>query len=78
MEMKKLCAVAVLASVTMAGAQNPASQMIEWPHYGSQQAHTKYSTAADITPANVGRLAPAWEWRTGEQALPDDTRPGSF
>ena len=77
--MKRLCAIAVVVSAAALGAQNrPQRPMIEWPYYGSQQAHTKYSTADDITPANVSRLAPAWQWAPGEQPLADGTRGGSF
>jgi quinoprotein glucose dehydrogenase len=43
----------------------------------------KYSPLADIDRSNVARLAPAWSWRTGEQAIPetDSTKratPGNF
>jgi quinoprotein glucose dehydrogenase len=76
---KKLCAILIFASVALIGLQGQQNTgMIEWPYYGSQAAHTKYSLAADITPANVGRLAPAWEWKVGEVALPNGNRPGTF
>jgi quinoprotein glucose dehydrogenase len=52
--------------------------MVEWPAYGSQPAHTKYSAADQITPVNVGQLAPAWQWRTEERPLPNGARAGSF
>ena len=52
--------------------------MIEWRSYGSQQAHTKYSSASQITPANVERLAPAWAWRTEEQPQANGARAGAF
>jgi glucose dehydrogenase len=77
--MKKLCGIAVFASAALLGAQGrQSSQMIEWRYYGSQPAHTKYSLAADITPANVSQLVPAWQWRPDEQPLPNGTRPGAF
>jgi glucose dehydrogenase len=52
--------------------------MIEWPYAGADQAHTRYSIAADITPSNVGQLELAWQWEAKEDPLPDGTRPGNF
>jgi quinoprotein glucose dehydrogenase len=37
-----------------------------WAHYGSDAGGTRYSTAAQITPANVKHLELAWTFRTGE------------
>ena len=37
-----------------------------WAHYGSDAGGTRYSSAAQITPANVARLKVAWTFRTGE------------
>ena len=37
-----------------------------WAHYGGDAGGTRYSTAAQITPANVGHLKVAWTFRTGE------------
>ena len=51
----------------------------QWPHYASDQAASHYSALAQITAANVGKLAIAWEWKPGEKALPEfGTRPGAF
>lgn len=41
---------------------------VEWPAYGGDPGSQRYSSLAGITPDNVARLAPAWEWRTGERA----------
>ena len=61
--MKTRLAVVTLASAVLLVAHGRAQgPMIEWPFYGGQQAHTKYSAAADITPENVSRLMPAWQW----------------
>ncbi len=37
-----------------------------WPTYGGSPGGTRYSTAAQITRANVSRLGVAWTLRTGE------------
>ena len=76
--MKKLCALAIFASATLLGAQSRPDGMLEWPYVGGEQGQSKYSTASDITLANVSRLEPAWRWDVGEQAMPDGTRPGNF
>jgi quinoprotein glucose dehydrogenase len=53
--------------------------MVEWPHAGGDAAQTKYSIAADITPANVRELELAWTWQTIDQPMPEhDVRPGGF
>lgn len=76
--MKKFCLIAIVASATFLDAQSPASRMVEWPYYGGQQAHTKYSPADDLTPANVSQLAPAWQWTPNHYAVDGGTRPGLF
>lgn len=43
----------------------PAAQ--EWPSYGGDPGGQRFSGAAQITPQNVGRLAPAWIFHTGER-----------
>lgn len=45
-----------------------------WAHYGGDAGGTRYSTAAQITPANVKHLKVAWTFRTGEhgQGFPGD------
>lgn len=37
-----------------------------WPAYGGDQGGMRFSTARQITPANVGRLTPAWTFSTGD------------
>jgi quinoprotein glucose dehydrogenase len=44
---------------TAAGAQ-------DWPVYGGDAGGTRYSAATEITRENVGRLAVAWTYHTGE------------
>lgn len=47
----------------------------DWRAYGRTSAGTRYAPAAEITPANVHRLAVAWTYRTGDlpQAYPGNT-----
>jgi quinoprotein glucose dehydrogenase len=37
-----------------------------WPTYGGDPGGTRYSSLAQITPANVGSLRVAWTFRTGD------------
>jgi quinoprotein glucose dehydrogenase len=37
-----------------------------WPYYGGNPGGTRYSPAAQITPANVSRLKVAWVFHTGD------------
>ena len=76
--MRTLCAVAIFTSTLLLGAQVQRRNMIEWAHTGSVPSQTKYSTAADITPANVGALELAWQWHPKELPQSDQTQPGSF
>ena len=55
-----IVATAALLSAALAGAQEPGA-MIEWPHVGAEQAHTKYSAAEGITAANTGELEIVWQ-----------------
>ena len=76
--MKPFVALAALLSATLAVAQEPGA-MIEWPHVGAEQTHTRYSTAGDITAANVGKLEIAWQWEPNEVPLEQyGTRPSQF
>ena len=47
----------------------------DWPAYGGDAGGGRYSAATEITPENVGRLAPAWTFHTGE--APRSGSPGS-
>ncbi len=38
----------------------------EWRHYGGDAGGHRYSKATEIKPANVNRLAPVWEFQTGD------------
>ena len=76
--MKKFCAIAVLASAALLGAQGRQPATIEWPFVGADQGHSKYSPAADITPANVNQLEMVWQWDPAEEVMPDGSRPEAF
>ena len=81
--MRRLFAIAgALVSGTFAGAppaDGQAGAVTGWPYVGADQAHTKYSTAEEITAANVGELEIAWTWQPGETPLQEyGTRPGPF
>ena len=66
------------ASASLASAQEHGG-MIEWPHVGASQAHTRYSPVEDITTANVGELKIVWQWEPNERPLEEHgTRPGQF
>jgi len=55
---------AVATLLTLACAAGAAAQ--EWPSYGGDPGGQRFSGAMQITPQNVGRLAPAWIFHTGE------------
>lgn len=66
-----------LLLATAPGPAAPASQ--SWPVYAGDSGATHYSSLTDITPANVAKLDAAWEWKTGEDAMPQfGTRPANF
>src|ERR1700759_3152467 len=58
--MKNRVIAALLAFAAPAAAQEPG-----WPHYGGEGGGQRRSAAAEITPANVSGLVPAWHYSTG-------------
>ncbi|HVA62800.1 MAG TPA: PQQ-binding-like beta-propeller repeat protein [Terriglobales bacterium] len=54
-----------LAAAILAGAVLLSAQA-NWPNPGNDPGGMKYSTLAQITPANVHRLVKAWTYDTGE------------
>ena len=65
MNRRSVCRVCVsaaaVASVVFLGARAQTQEgviveMVEWPFVGADQAHTKFSTAAQVTPENVAQL----------------------
>ena len=66
-----LSAVLVLLASNAAGllgAQAPAPGV--WPAYGRDAGGMRFSPLAQITRENVGQLAVAWSYRTGEADVP--------
>ena len=51
--------------------QRPADADPEWSFYGADQGGSRYSSAAEITPANIGDLRRIWTYRTGDQLRRD-------
>lgn len=77
--MKTVYTFAFVASAALLSAQGrPASVMIEWPYVGADQGHSKYSLAADITPANISQLELAWRWDPAEQVMANGVRGDEF
>ena len=48
------------------------SAATDWSHSGGDAGGMRYTTAAEITPANVDNLVPAWTYRTGHLQAPED------
>ncbi len=71
--------MATLRVIALVVATTLTVEAQQWPHYAGDQAASHYSPLTQITAANVGKLAIAWEWKPGEKALPEfGTRPGAF
>jgi quinoprotein glucose dehydrogenase len=41
-----------------------AAPALAWEHWGGDRGGTRFSPLAQITPANVGHLVRAWEFRS--------------
>ena len=68
MHLLRLALVACFAGlVAMLGARAEPG----WPAYGGDQGGTRFSSAAQITPANVSELRRQWLYRTGDSASRD-------
>jgi len=55
-------------TVSGTGPDAPAAVPVaqaDWLHFGNDLGGSRFSPAADITPANVARLKPAWTFHTG-------------
>src|SRR6476469_3407820 len=75
-----LCAVTLAwTGVSLLIAQTPASQQVEWLHYGGDAGGMKYSALANVSAQNVQRLHVAWQWKHWETPIAEfDTTPGFF
>ncbi len=56
---------ALLAGLLLAGC-GAAESGADWPYYNGDPQGTHYSPLAEITPANVGALAVAWQFDSGD------------
>ncbi|MGJ4898776.1 MULTISPECIES: pyrroloquinoline quinone-dependent dehydrogenase [unclassified Bradyrhizobium] len=54
-----VCAVLVGSQLTVVPA-------LGWQHWGGDAGGTRFSPLAQITPSNVDRLVPAWDYHTGD------------
>jgi quinoprotein glucose dehydrogenase len=75
------CAASVLTLSACARTSGPvaAAPDVDWPYYGGDAGGQRYSTAAQITPANVRDLEVAWTYSTGElKKHPKDIEASSF
>lgn len=69
---------AILLGALVLSAQNRQAP-IEWPHWGGDPGHGKFSRATDITSANVNQLQLAWTWQTIDRPMPEyNVRPGNY
>jgi quinoprotein glucose dehydrogenase len=63
------CAAAGIIGLWLAAAGLPvtaAGEQVDWPVYRGDPKGNQYSAIAQIHAANVHRLRPAWEYRTGD------------
>ena len=49
--------------------QDGAATTKDWPHYGGTQYAWRYSALDQINASNVKRLAPAWQFQTGDYEM---------
>lgn len=49
-----------------------AAAAADWAYVGGDAGALRHSAAAEITPENVGRLVPAWTYRTGHMSAPEE------
>ena len=54
---------------TAESADAGAAANVDWRHYGADRRSSKYSPAAQIDAANVGRLEIAWRWTTPDSKI---------
>lgn len=71
--------IRALAAVIAASPIAAQAADATWPSYGGDPGGQKYSSAAQITPANVKSLKPAWTFRTGDlKRRPDAIKQSAF
>ena len=75
----RIVCLAFSVAASIASAAGAQSASFNWPVYGGDLGATKYSALTDINRDNVARLAPLWEWATGDSVQRDKgVRPGNF
>lgn len=57
---------------TVISATSAQAQESDWQHYGGDAGNTRYAPVAQITPANVSQLKPAWIFHTGDISTGDN------
>jgi quinoprotein glucose dehydrogenase len=62
--MKHLVLIVAVTGL-IASARVAAQSVNDWPTVGNDPGGMKYTPLADITPANVARLTPAWSYQPG-------------
>ena len=63
-----LAALSLAACSSPPAVKAPPAADVDWPFYGGDAGGQRFSTAAQITPANVTALKPAWRYSTGDLA----------
>jgi quinoprotein glucose dehydrogenase len=63
-----------IAAADLGGSVPPG----EWHHYGRTPFGQRYSPLTEITTGNVGRLAVAWTYRTGDLRRPTDVNETTY
>jgi quinoprotein glucose dehydrogenase len=58
--------VAAILLATLAATAHAAGDRADWPRVGNDPGGMRYSTLDQINRDNIGRLAPAWTYHTGE------------
>ena len=75
-----ICAVACAGGAqhsidTQSGSRETRPPARDWPVYGGQKADDHYSPLTQINRGNVGKLAVAWSYDTGEKGVGLQTSP---
>ena len=55
-----------MPAMLLAVMLSAAAPALGWEHWGGDRGGTRFSPLAQITPANVGNLIRAWDFRTGD------------
>src|SRR5688572_25174373 len=76
---RRIWVLGLVAVSTLAIVRAQPGPQVEWTHYGSDAAGTRYSRLTDVDAASVPRLQMAWQWKHWETPLKEyGTTPGQF